>query len=286
MFSVSSGCRYDVQRQGLHGASAIVIVSKNVRWVQKTGIRVQNKNRSQRATGLRSTRRFSVRRALTPHRIRSATSPAAPTAMERTRWSCGTVHSLAPVRVPPFGPCGAPRPRRSGRSTQPARPNRELSKLSFASCFSFFQGAWLRGKWPPVCQRLVALDGDGSCRLIRPRPSRSGEQIYWSKIFWTKYLAGEQAQPLSRSQICFMDFFWPIRFNGPNRRIAREPDEETCICNSPDRIAGLGANQIAAQERDGACRSLCAHWPDRRRQAGLFDEVRKFAGPAATASAG
>ena len=140
MFSVSSGCRYDVQRQGLHGASAIVIVSKNVRWVQKTGIRVQNKNRSQRATGLRSTRRFSVRRALTPHRIRSATSPAAPTAMERTRWSCGTVHSLAPVRVPPFGPCGAPRPRRSGRSTQPARPNRELSKLSFASCFSFFSG--------------------------------------------------------------------------------------------------------------------------------------------------
>ncbi len=151
--------------------------------LKKTGIRVRNKNRSQRATGLRSTRRFSVRRALTPHRIRSATSPAAPTAMERTRWSCGTAHLPAPVRVPPFGPCGAPRPRRSGRSTQPARPNRELSKLSFASCFSFFQGAWLRGKWPLVCQRLVALDGDGSCRLIRPRQSRSGEQIYWSKIF-------------------------------------------------------------------------------------------------------
>src|SRR6266481_3682716 len=70
------------------------------------------------------------------------------------------------------------------------------------------------------------------------------------------------------------------------RRMAREPDEEACICNSADRIAGLGANQIAAQERDGACRSLCAHWPDRGRQAGLFDEVRKFAGPAATASAG
>jgi hypothetical protein len=70
------------------------------------------------------------------------------------------------------------------------------------------------------------------------------------------------------------------------RRIAREPDEEACICNSPDLIASMGANQIAAQERDGACRSLCAHWPDRGRQTGLFDEVREFAGPAATASAG
>jgi hypothetical protein len=149
-----------------------------------------------------------------------------------------------------------------------------------------FQRTWLRGKSPLVCQRLVALDGDGSCRLIRPRPSRSGEQIYWSKIFWIKYSAGERAQPLSRSRICFMDFFWPIRFNGPNRRITREPDEETCICHSPDRIAGMGADQIAAQERDGACRPLCAHWPDRRRQTGLFDEVREFAGPAVTASAG
>ena len=70
------------------------------------------------------------------------------------------------------------------------------------------------------------------------------------------------------------------------RRMARELDEEACICNSADRIAGMGANQIAAQERDGACRSLRAHRPDRRRQAGLFDEVRAFARPAATASAG
>jgi hypothetical protein len=83
-----------------------------------------------------------------------------------------------------------------------------------------------------------------------------------------------------------MDFFWLIRFNGSNRHMAREPDEEACICNSPDLIAGVGAKQIAAQERDGACRSLCAHRPDRGRQAGLFDEVRKFAGPAVTASAG
>src|SRR5260370_5402943 len=70
------------------------------------------------------------------------------------------------------------------------------------------------------------------------------------------------------------------------RRMPREPDEEACICHSADRIAVLGANQIAAQERDGACRSLCAHWPDRRRPAGLFDDMREFAGPAAIASAG
>jgi hypothetical protein len=53
MFSVSSGRRYDVQRRGLHGASVIVTVSRNVRWVQKTGIKVQNKSRSRRATGFR-----------------------------------------------------------------------------------------------------------------------------------------------------------------------------------------------------------------------------------------
>jgi hypothetical protein len=42
-------------------------------------------------------------------------------------------------------------------------------------------------------------------------------------MFWTKYSAGEQAQPLSRSRICIMDFFWPIRFNGPNRALRENP---------------------------------------------------------------
>jgi len=83
-----------------------------------------------------------------------------------------------------------------------------------------------------------------------------------------------------------MDLPRPIRFNAGQmaHRFSGQTDEEARSCNSPDRIAGLGANQIAAQERDGARRSLCADWPDRRRQAGLFDEVREFAGPAATAS--
>src|ERR1700738_833847 len=106
------------------------------------------------------------------------------------------------------------------------------------------------------------------------------------KNFLDQIFGSRTGSTLSPSRICFMDFFWPIRFNGPNLRMAREPDEEACICNSADRIAGMGANQIATQERDGACRSLCAHWPDRRRQTGVFDEVRKFAGPAVTASAG
>jgi hypothetical protein len=54
-------------------------------------------------------------------------------------------------------------------------------------------------------------------------PSRSGEQIHWSKIIRTKYSAGEQPQPLSRNQICFMDFFWPIRFNGRNGGLRENP---------------------------------------------------------------
>jgi hypothetical protein len=65
---------------------------------------------------------------------------------------------------------------------------------------------------------------------------------------------------------------------------ARDVDEEACICSSPDLIACPGANQIVIQERDGARRQLCADWPDRRRQTGLFDEVREFAGTAAAGS--
>jgi hypothetical protein len=80
-----------------------------------------------------------------------------------------------------------------------------------------------------------------------------------------------------------MDFPWPIRFNGAEQRMFCErTDEEACVCNSPDSLAGMGTNEIAAQGRDRARRSLCADWPDRGWQAGLFDEVRKFAGAVAT----
>src|SRR5882757_8904445 len=81
-----------------------------------------------------------------------------------------------------------------------------------------------------------------------------------------------------------MDFLWPIRFNGSGPAHARDVDEEACICSSPDLIACPGANQIVTQERDCARRQLCADRPDRRRQTGLFDEVREFAGTAAAGS--
>jgi len=46
----------------------------------------------------------------------------------------------------------------------------------------------------------------------------------------------------------------------------------------------MGTNQTGAEERDRARRQLCAHRPHRRWQAGLFDEVRKFAGAGCTAA--
>jgi hypothetical protein len=87
-------------------------------------------------------------------------------------------------------------------------------------------------------------------------------------------------------QADLMDFLWLIRFNGADQR--RPPCEknhaEVLACNSLDLIARLGANETVAQGHDRAGRQLCADRPDRRRQTGLFDEVREFAGPAATAA--
>jgi hypothetical protein len=60
---------------------------------------------------------------------------------------------------------------------------------------------------------------------------------------------------------------------------ARENDEKSFTCNSPDLIARLGANRTFIQGRGRASRQLYADRPDRRRQTGLFDEVREFAGP-------
>src|SRR5260370_21521811 len=61
--------------------------------------------------------------------------------------------------------------------------------------------------------------------------------------------------------------------------------EKAFTCNSPDLIARLGANETVTQGRCRASGQLCADRPDRRRQTGLFDEVREFAGPDATAAA-
>jgi len=65
-----------------------------------------------------------------------------------------------------------------------------------------------------------------------------------------------------------------------------ESDEEADICSSPDCVAGLGANENLAQEHHRPRRQLCTDWPDRRRQAGLFDEMRDLAGPGGAAAAG
>ena len=85
-----------------------------------------------------------------------------------------------------------------------------------------------------------------------------------------------------------MDLPRPIRFNAGQmaHRFSGPTDEEARSCNSPDRIARLGASEIGTQGRDRARRSLRADRADRRRQAGLLDEVRQSAGAAATAAAG
>jgi hypothetical protein len=66
-------------------------------------------------------------------------------------------------------------------------------------------------------------------------------------------------------------------------RLARKNHEEAFTCNSPDLIAGLGANETVIQGRNRASRQLCADRPDRRRQTGLFDEMRQSAGATRTA---
>ena len=68
--------------------------------------------------------------------------------------------------------------------------------------------------------------------------------------------------------------------------LARGTDEEAGFRNSPDLVTCMGPNEIIAQKRDRAHRSLRAYWPDRGRQIGLFDEVRQFADPAAAVTAG
>jgi hypothetical protein len=78
----------------------------------------------------------------------------------------------------------------------------------------------------------------------------------------------------------------PVQCGLNGVHLARETDEEAGFRNSPDLVTCMGPNEIAAQKRDRARRSLRAHWPDRGRQTGLFDEVRQFAGAAVTAAAG
>ncbi len=75
---------------------------------------------------------FNDQRAPTPRHSGSATNRAARREPASKRYCCGTVRLSAPARDMPFDHYYAPRRRRSGRSTQRARPNREWSGLSFA----------------------------------------------------------------------------------------------------------------------------------------------------------
>jgi hypothetical protein len=103
-----------------------------------------------------------------------------------------------------------------------------------------------------------------------------------------KYSAGDLAEPLcfEAKQLYGHLLADPVQWRLTGGCLSRETDEESCICNSPDRIARMGANAIVTQERDRPCRQLCTDWPDGRRQTGLFDEVREFAGAADPATAG
>jgi hypothetical protein len=126
----------------------------------------------------------------------------------------------------------------------------------------------------------------GHADYYDPANHETASKFVGQKSFAAKYSAGRRWPGAGLPPNNFMDFLWPIRFNGSGPAHLRDVDEKACICNSPDLIAGLGANQVVAQGRDRARRQLCADRPDRRRQTGLFDEVREFAGTAATAAAG
>src|SRR3981081_564501 len=75
---------------------------------------------------------LSGRGGLTPHRFLSHTSRALHRERASKHWSYGILRSPVLACGIPFGPSDVPRPPRSGRSTQRARPNRESSGLSFA----------------------------------------------------------------------------------------------------------------------------------------------------------
>jgi len=75
----------------------------------------------------------------------------------------------------------------------------------------------------------------------------------------------------------------PVQWGLNGVHLARGTDEEAGFRNSPDLVTCMGPNEIIAQKRDRARRSLRAYWPDRGRQIGLFHEVRQFAGAAVTA---
>jgi hypothetical protein len=125
---------------------------------------------------------------------------------------------------------------------------------------------------------------DRWCGFSRFRPSRNGEQISWSKIFRAEYSAANRLERFRfRDNLDGLRSADPVEWGLNGVHPTRGTDEEAGFRNSPDLVTCMGPNEIAAQKRDRARRSLRAHWPDRGRQIGLFDEVRQFAGAAVTA---
>ena len=131
---------------------------------------------------------FSDQRAPRSCRLGTATSRAVPTGRHR-RWRCGMARSPGLARDPRFGPYDAPQPWRPGPPRQRARPNRELSGLSFASYISLVQ-AFRYGAGASRMSSPCSPHNDPPRGLLRPRQSRSGEQVSWSKNFSAKYSAG------------------------------------------------------------------------------------------------
>lgn len=128
---------------------------------------------------------------------------------------------------------------------------------------------------------------DPSCELLGFRQSRSGELINWSKKISANYSAGKWDVPAPpREQLGGLLLVNPVQLGPIGVGLARKTDEEARICNSLGGVAGMGANEIGTQGGGRAGRQLRAHRSHGGRQAGLFDEVRQFAGPAATAAGG
>lgn len=127
----------------------------------------------------------------------------------------------------------------------------------------------------------------GAADFYDPPDHETASQFVGQRKFSAKYSAGKLTDRVSleASQLYGLLLADPLQW-GRAARVLRESDEEARICNSLDLVARLGANEIVTQERDRARGQLCADRPHRRRQAGLFNEVREFTCTDASAATG
>src|SRR5437879_1195029 len=90
--------------------------------------------------------------------------------------------------------------------------------------------------FPPITKRRAKFVGQKDLRLIIQQPNR---------------LDGSLLEASNSGGLPFDD---PVQWGANGARLARETDEEACICNSLDRVACVGANEIVTQGRDRPCR--------------------------------